>query len=121
MQKIPNEKIIAFYGEMGAGKTTLIKEICKQIGVSDNVSSPTFAIVNEYRITSGEAVYHFDFYRIRNLQEAIDIGIEEYFNSGSYCLIEWPEKIAKLLPPQTVKLLLEKTTVAEERNMRILE
>jgi tRNA threonylcarbamoyladenosine biosynthesis protein TsaE len=92
-------KLFLFYGEMGAGKTTLIKSLCALLGVKDNVTSPTFSIVNEYQ--SPEApVYHFDFYRLKNQDEALDMGYEDYFYSGNYCFIEWPEKIAGLLPQQ---------------------
>jgi tRNA threonylcarbamoyladenosine biosynthesis protein TsaE len=90
--------IWALYGEMGAGKTTLIKEVCKQMGVKDTVTSPTFALVNEYQIPAKGPIYHFDFYRIRDLREAFDMGYEEYFYSGNLCFIEWPEKIEELLP-----------------------
>jgi len=93
--KMEDNNCIAFYGEMGAGKTTLIKEICKILGVKDITSSPTFALINEYRTNDEESIYHFDFYRINNLQEAYDLGYEDYFYSNSLCLIEWPEKIEK--------------------------
>jgi tRNA threonylcarbamoyladenosine biosynthesis protein TsaE len=93
-----NQNCIAFYGEMGAGKTTLIKAICKELGVGDTTSSPTFSIINEYVAESGKPVFHFDFYRINNESEAYDFGYEEYFYSGELCLIEWPEKIENLLP-----------------------
>ena len=95
--------VFAFHGEMGAGKTTLIKAICENLGVSDVINSPTFAIVNEYRSDSGELIYHFDFYRI-NKKEAFDFGYEDYFYSGSLCFIEWPEKIESLLPKDTVNV-----------------
>jgi len=94
--------VLLFYGEMGVGKTTLIKEIVKQLGVSDNVSSPTFSLVNEYHTIEGEKVYHFDFYRIDNEEEAMDMGIEEYFYSNSLCLVEWPNKVENLLPLKSV-------------------
>ena len=90
-------KVIAFYGEMGAGKTTLIKSICKALGSKDTVSSPTFSLVNEYKYGDEKHIYHFDFYRIKNIDEALDMGVEEYFGSGNLCLIEWPEKIEQLL------------------------
>lgn len=90
-------KTFLFYGEMGVGKTTLIKEIVKQLGVDDTSSSPSFSIVNEYR-TAEKTIYHFDFYRIENIEEAYDIGVEDYFYTGDYIFIEWPEKISKLLP-----------------------
>ncbi|MAW66059.1 MAG: tRNA (adenosine(37)-N6)-threonylcarbamoyltransferase complex ATPase subunit type 1 TsaE [Flavobacteriales bacterium] len=96
IKKAGKRKIILFYGEMGVGKTTLIKEICQRLGVKENVSSPTFGIVNSYLGLEGE-VYHFDAYRIESKSEAIDLGIEEYLYSGNWCLIEWPEKIKDLL------------------------
>ena len=94
----------AFYGEMGAGKTTFIRYICKNLGINENVSSPTFSIVNEYNDLKGNKVFHFDFYRIKNEQEAVDIGCGEYFQSNSLCLIEWPEKILNLLPHPHIKI-----------------
>jgi tRNA threonylcarbamoyladenosine biosynthesis protein TsaE len=87
-----------FHGEMGAGKTTLIKMIGKVLGVNDSITSPTFSIVNEYQTTNQKKVFHFDFYRIKNEAEAYDIGVEEYFYSGHYCFVEWPEKISGLIP-----------------------
>ncbi len=108
--------IFDFEGEMGAGKTTFIKAICASLGIDDLVSSPTFSIVNEYESRTGKVVYHFDFYRIKNLNEAYDIGYEEYFYSGSICLIEWPEKIAELLPDKHVRIKIEVT----ETDQRIL-
>jgi tRNA threonylcarbamoyladenosine biosynthesis protein TsaE len=93
----PNNRIFLFYGEMGAGKTTLIKSLCKQLGTADNIASPTFSIVNEYK-TGKESIYHFDFYRLKTQTEALDMGFEEYLYSGNYCFIEWPEKIPDLLP-----------------------
>lgn len=92
-----NQKTFLFYGDMGAGKTTLIRSLCKQLGTSDNVASPTFSIVNEYKTTK-ESIYHFDFYRLKTQTEALDMGFEEYLYSGNYCFIEWPEKIPDLLP-----------------------
>jgi tRNA threonylcarbamoyladenosine biosynthesis protein TsaE len=100
-------KIIAFYGEMGAGKTTLIKEICCRLGTESNITSPTFAIVNEYPLTSGNSIFHFDFYRLQKFQELLDIGFEEYLFSGNYCFIEWPELAEPLLPENTVKIKIE--------------
>jgi|SRR3989304_3498406 len=99
-----NKKVIAFYGEMGAGKTTFIKAVCKQLGVKDNAVSPTFSLINEYQTLSGEKIYHFDFYRTKNEAEALDMGVEEYFYSGNYCFIEWPEKIEGLLPKSCLKI-----------------
>jgi tRNA threonylcarbamoyladenosine biosynthesis protein TsaE len=99
LEHYPENRVFAFYGSMGAGKTTLIKSLCKQLRVRDVVVSPTFALINEYRRGQDEPVYHFDFYRINSLTDAFDMGYEEYFYSGAYCFIEWPEKIEQLLPP----------------------
>ncbi|MEG0518239.1 MAG: tRNA (adenosine(37)-N6)-threonylcarbamoyltransferase complex ATPase subunit type 1 TsaE [Bacteroidales bacterium] len=96
--------IFAFYGQMGAGKTTFITAVCKALGVSDTVNSPTFTIVNEYKSGKGFPVYHFDFYRINKIQEAYDIGIDEYFGGNGLCLIEWPEKIDRILPPDCIRV-----------------
>ncbi|WP_448701416.1 tRNA (adenosine(37)-N6)-threonylcarbamoyltransferase complex ATPase subunit type 1 TsaE [Mucilaginibacter sp. AW1-3] len=101
-----NQKIFLFHGEMGAGKTTLIKAICAALGTGENTSSPTFSIVNEYLIPKGK-IYHFDFYRLKNQTEALDMGYEEYFYSGEYCFIEWPEKIADLLPEHYLDINIE--------------
>lgn len=98
-----DERIFIFEGEMGAGKTTLIKALASALGVTEIVTSPTFSIVNEYD-ADGKIIYHFDFYRIKNLQEAYDIGYEEYFYSGNLCFIEWPEKIAPLLPEHYLRI-----------------
>ncbi len=98
MQTLKVFTVIAFHGEMGAGKTTSIKAIGKVLGVKDIISSPTFSIVNEYQTKTKEKIFHFDFYRIKNETEAYDIGVEEYFDSGHYCFVEWPEKIPSLLP-----------------------
>ena len=96
--------IFAFFGQMGAGKTTFIKAICKALGVEDDVNSPTFTIVNEYRSAKGFPVYHFDFYRINNITEAYDIGTDEYFGGDGICLIEWPEKIREIIPDDCFKV-----------------
>lgn len=98
--------IFAFYGKMGAGKTTFIKALCKALGVKDIVNSPTFTIINEYKSAKGFPVYHFDFYRINRLQEAYDIGVEEYFCGDGLCLIEWPEKIAEILPEDVINVTI---------------
>jgi tRNA threonylcarbamoyladenosine biosynthesis protein TsaE len=98
------EKTLLFYGEMGVGKTTLIKEICSQLGVSDNISSPTFSLVNEYQTIRNEQVYHFDFYRITDETEALDIGIDDYFYNNDWCLIEWPQNIKNLLPLNAIEI-----------------
>jgi len=105
-------KVWLFHGEMGAGKTTLIKEVCHALQVVDTMSSPTFSIVNEYATRENDKVFHFDFYRIKNEAEALDIGTEEYFYSGYTCLVEWPEKIPSLLPPTYADVTL--TTVDEQ-------
>jgi len=99
--------VFAFYGAMGAGKTSFIKAICEELGVEGVITSPTFAIVNEYALPSGDAVYHFDFYRINKMEEAFDLGYEEYFYSGRFCFIEWPEKIDSLLPKNCTKVHIE--------------
>ena len=96
--------VFAFYGQMGAGKTTFIKAVCECLGVEDVINSPTFAIVNEYRSGSGELIYHFDFYRIKKLEEVYDMGYEDYFYSGALCFIGWPELIEELLPADAVKV-----------------
>ena len=102
-----DERFFAFFGKMGVGKTTLIKELCAALGVKDNVCSPTFAIVNEYSDRVGEPVYHFDFYRLKSVAEAYDIGYEEYFYSGCYCFTEWTEKVEELLPERYVRVDIE--------------
>ena len=105
LKEIGDNKLIAFYAPMGAGKTTFTTAVCKALGVSeDAVSSPTFAIVNEYRSATGEPVFHFDFYRIEKDSEALDIGLYEYLDSGALCLMEWPENIEDLLPQETLKV-----------------
>ncbi len=96
------ETLFALYGPMGVGKTTFVKAVAACLGVTDDVSSPTFAIINEYQTEKGESLYHFDFYRVNNISEALDFGYEEYFYSGNRCFIEWPEKIEELLPENTV-------------------
>lgn len=101
-----NERIFLFYGEMGAGKTTLIKALCSELGTDDLVSSPTFSIVNEYASPAGP-VYHFDFYRLKNETEALDLGYEDYIYSGCYCFIEWPERISGLLPENACSVKIE--------------
>ena len=105
LRRIGDRRLVAFYAPMGAGKTTFITALCRVLGVrSDAVSSPTFAIVNEYRAASGEPVYHFDFYRITKLEEALDIGLYDYLDSGDLCLMEWPENIEPLLPEETLRV-----------------
>lgn len=110
--------IFAFYGEMGAGKTTFIREVCRRMGAAGYVTSPSFALVNEYTDEKGElAIYHFDFFRIKNVEEVFDFGYEDYFYSGRKCFIEWPEKVESLLPVETVKVYL--TVISD--NSRELE
>ena len=101
--------IFAFYGHMGAGKTTFVTALCKALGVEDTVNSPTFTIVNEYKAAKGFPIYHFDFYRINKLQEAYEIGIDEYFGGDGLCFIEWPEKIEELLPEDIIKVTITPT------------
>lgn len=105
VQAMDQNTVFAFYGKMGAGKTTFIKAICEELGVTDVINSPTFSIVNEYRSdTTGELIYHFDFYRIKKIEEVYDMGYEDYFDSGAVCFIEWPELIDDLLPGDAVKV-----------------
>jgi len=111
-----DRRIVAFYGEMGTGKTTLIKEICLKMGCNSNITSPTFAIVNEYPLKEELSIYHFDFYRLVKQQELTDIGFEEYIVSGNYCFIEWPEMGESLLPQETMKINIKEG----EKQNRIL-
>lgn len=105
---IGESSVFAFYGKMGAGKTTFIKAVCEELGVSDVITSPTFAIVNEYRSdTTGELIYHFDFYRVKKIEEVYDMGFEDYFYSGALCFIEWPELCEEVLPDDTVKVTID--------------
>lgn len=112
------KKVITFHAEMGVGKTTFIKEIVKQLGVEDNSSSPTFSLVNEYTTSNGETVYHFDLYRLNNEEEAYDMGIDEYFYSGNWCFIEWPEKTPNLIPIDHASIHM-KITDKGERELRL--
>ena len=105
---IGDNTVFALYGKMGAGKTTFVKALCQELGVEDVVTSPTFAVINEYRSDiAGELIYHFDFYRIKKLEEVYDMGYEDYFYSGALCFIEWPELVEELLPGNTVKVTIE--------------
>ena len=99
--------VFVFHGEMGSGKTTFIKAICRHLGVQEAMSSPTFSIVNEYQTKDHKTIYHFDFYRIKNEAEAYDIGVEEYFDSGHYCFVEWPEKVPTLLPIKYAEVFID--------------
>lgn len=107
IKELDRHPVVAFFGAMGAGKTTLIREIAAQMGVVDNVTSPTFALVNQYETEDRQVMYHFDFYRINRLEEAYDLGYEEYFYSGNVCLVEWPEKIEELLPEDALIVMIE--------------
>ena len=109
--------VFALYGKMGAGKTTFVKALCEELGVSDVITSPTFAIVNEYRSDeNGELIYHFDFYRIKKLSEVYDMGYEDYFYSGALCFIEWPELVEELLPGDAVKVTIEELEGRNKKN-----
>jgi len=116
INQFPNHKFFAFYGKMGAGKTTFIQAICKHLGSEDNVTSPTFALINEYNTKDLSSIFHFDFYRINDIEEAFDLGYEDYMYSDNYCFIEWPEQIESLLPENIVKVEIE----AREDNSRVI-
>ena len=113
-----DDRVFAFYGSMGVGKTTFIKAICRQLKVTDNVSSPTFALINEYETREEELIYHFDLYRIKEIGELYDIGYEDYFYGGQYCFIEWPEKAEELLPPGVRRIYI---TVNQDGSRTISE
>ena len=112
------KKIFLFFGEMGVGKTTLIKALAKELGVVDTVNSPSFSLVNEYLTDTGEPVFHFDFYRVNHEEEALDMGVEEYFDQDFYCLVEWPENIKNLLPLDAVSVFIKKNPDGS-RNLRL--
>jgi len=116
ISKIGNDKIICFNAEMGAGKTTFIKAICKVLGVIDIATSPTFSIINEYNTSEGDLIYHFDFYRLEQPEEALDFGLYEYLDSGNLCFIEWPEMIGGLLPEN----ILEVSIIVNENQERVI-
>lgn len=118
IEALDGRTVVVFRGEMGAGKTTLIREILARLGSEDNVTSPTFALVNQYTTAAGRPVYHFDFYRIDRIEEAYDFGYEEYFYSGELCLVEWPEKIEELLPDDVMTVRITADT-EEERTFEI--
>ena len=113
-----SNKVLLFHGEMGSGKTTLIKEICKQLKVEDAISSPTFSLVNEYHSKTGEKIYHFDFYRIEDENEAYDIGFEDYLDSNNWCFIEWPENVENLLPLDAVEIKIS-IVDNQQRNIQL--
>jgi tRNA threonylcarbamoyladenosine biosynthesis protein TsaE len=117
LKHFTGKRIFAFFGSMGAGKTTIIKAICKALGAIDIVSSPTFTLVNEYKTASGETIYHIDFYRIKKQEEVFDFGIEEYLSGDSYCFMEWPEIIEEILPPETINI---KISVGENEERILL-
>lgn len=117
LENTTNFKIIAFYGDMGVGKTTFIKALCNEMDVIDTVSSPTFSLVNEYRTKKANSVYHFDFYRINSIEEVYDLGYEEYFYSGNLCFIEWPELIEELLPDNCLRVKI----IEDKDGARIIE
>ncbi|MEI6172594.1 MAG: tRNA (adenosine(37)-N6)-threonylcarbamoyltransferase complex ATPase subunit type 1 TsaE [Bacteroidota bacterium] len=104
LETFPGARVFALYGSMGAGKTTFIKAVCHELGVTDIVQSPTFSIINEYKTTGGTSIFHFDFYRIKKLEEVFDIGYEDYIYSGNYCFLEWPEMIESLLPDDAIRI-----------------
>lgn len=118
LQQTNNNKIFAFYGAMGAGKTTIIKSICEVLGATDIVSSPTFTLVNEYMTSGGELLYHIDFYRIKKQEEVFDFGVEEYLTGDFYCFMEWPELVEEILPPETVKVRI--TVDADEQRTLLI-
>ncbi len=121
LKAYPDHRVFALSGMMGSGKTTLIRELCRILGVSEGVASPTFALVNEYYSESAGSIFHFDFYRIHKPEEALQIGCEEYFFSGQYCFIEWPAKIRELLPPFCVYVTILSEGEGEERHFLISE
>jgi len=117
LKSFPEDRVFAFYGAMGAGKTTFIKALCHELGSADYVTSPTFALINEYTTANGSVIYHFDFYRIKKIEEAYDLGYEDYIYSGNYCFIEWPEMIESLLPEGIVEVRIREA----EKGIRLVE
>ena len=119
LRLLKDQKVFAFFGPMGVGKTTFIKAVCNELGVVEIVTSPTFALVNEYQTNQGDVIYHFDFYRIEKIEEVYDFGYEDYFFSGNYCFIEWPDKIAEILPKNVVFVqMLENADGTRTLNIR---
>jgi tRNA threonylcarbamoyladenosine biosynthesis protein TsaE len=120
LDRYPDERVFAFYGDLGAGKTTLIKALCLALGVDEDVTSPTYAIINEYNAGGIDLIYHFDFYRIKKPEEALDIGYEEYIYSGNYCFMEWADKIGELLPFPHVLITIAKEDDENARTITTL-
>jgi tRNA threonylcarbamoyladenosine biosynthesis protein TsaE len=121
LSEFHGERVFAFYGNLGAGKTALIKALCSELNVTDEVTSPSFALVNEYHCSSEELIYHFDFYRIKKLEEVLDIGYEEYLYSGWYCFLEWADKMEELLPDSFVKITIVKNEGDDARRIHALK
>jgi tRNA threonylcarbamoyladenosine biosynthesis protein TsaE len=119
IEAFPDERVFAFSGDLGAGKTTLIKELCKTAGVTEEVTSPSFAIINEYDAGGIDLIYHFDFYRIKKIEEVLDIGYEEYLYSGYYCFLEWADKIEELLPDRYVYITIVKCDDDHQRDISV--
>jgi tRNA threonylcarbamoyladenosine biosynthesis protein TsaE len=117
IDEYPDERVFAFFGDLGAGKTTLIKALCQVLGVTEEVTSPSFAIINEYESGGIDLIYHFDFYRIKKLEEVLDIGYEEYLYSGYYCFLEWADKIEELLPARYIYITITKNENDKGRNI----
>ena len=115
IERLDGRNVVALYGPMGAGKTTLISAIMEHLGSTDNVTSPTFALVNQYNTANEQPVYHFDFYRINRIEEAFDMGYEEYFYSGDLCLVEWPELVEQLLPEEAMVVKIEIISPTERK------
>lgn len=115
LKSFQSERIFAFYGKMGAGKTTFIKALCRAMGSKDNITSPTFALVNEYDCELPEKIHHFDFYRVKDISEAMDLGLDDYLDSGNYCFMEWPELVDPLLPDNLVEVKIDAISPTERR------
>lgn len=119
LKALGDRRVVAFHAPMGAGKTTLIAEMCRQLGATDDFGSPTFSIVNEYVAANGDSIYHFDFYRLESAQDAADIGAEDYFYSGCLCFIEWPENAGEILPADTVDVNITADEATGERTIKL--